>query len=231
MDPEKKKFRGKFGGYNKKDVNNYIAEENKRFTNEREEMKKALDDSEALSASLSDQLEKQKAESDELRAKLGERDLLIEDYKEKIYEKDTRISDLEEMIDTLSREKDDGIFAKETADEKDRRIAELVAAADQYIAEIARLKEVKEETGEKVIVDDSLLEKARSYDSLSDKIDDILEYARQEAHKIIKVAEKAAKADAEGKRTADVARVKQSIATRSTSIIDEIRRMVKASRK
>lgn len=226
MSSEKKAFRGKFGGYNKKDVNNYIAEENKRFTKMRDEMQKALEESEKHLNTLHDEVDKQKETVSELIAKSEEKDRLIEDYKENLDSKDRQIGELEKRIAELSAEKDDEIFTAETIEEKDARIAELEAVIAQMKAETKEAPSLQET----VVVDDALLDKARSFDSLSAKIDDILDYAKREAQRIIKVAEKTA-GEIEMRRTADVNKVKQSISARSASIIEDIRRAVKGSKR
>ena len=224
MSSENKAFRSKFGGYNKKDVNNYIAEENKRFVKIREDLQKELEESEKRENSLGEQVALLTKEADEARSLLDERDKLIEGYKEDADKKDARIAELEDMVDALVREKDDGIFKNETIEEKDARISELEALVSELRAE----KEA--DAGLKTAADDSIADKARSFDNISDKIDEILEHARLEAQKIVKAAEKAA-IDVEGKRAADVNKIKQSITARSASIIEEIRRAVRGARR
>jgi len=74
--------------------------------------------------------------------------------------------------------------------------------------------------------DDSVLEKARSYDSLRSRIDEILSYAKSEAEQIIKEAGRSV-SDLEIKRVNEVSKFKQDISNKSSSIINDLRSLFK----
>ena len=222
MASDKKLFRGRFGGYNKKDVNKYIAEENKRFVKERDDMQKALEESGSAADALRSELDAQKMINSELSSKLEENERLIDGYKEKLDSDSEKIASLEREVASLSREKEEWIASGASSQEKDGYIAGLEDLVERLKAELAKAEEKAKESV-------SLLEKAESYEAICAKIDDILDHARNEAQRIIKVAEKAA-ADIDNKRSVDVNKVKQSISARSSSIIEEILRAVKGKR-
>ena len=52
MKKDSKKFRSRLGGYNKKDVNEYIASENQRFMQFREDSQRVINDCEERISSL-----------------------------------------------------------------------------------------------------------------------------------------------------------------------------------
>jgi len=94
---------------------------------------------------------------------------------------------------------------------------------------IAHLEEVNEDQiyqKTEVVIDETVFDKARSYDSLCKQIDEILSYAKSEADRIINTAVESAKR-IERNRTGDVTRIKSDISAKSSSIIEELRRAIK----
>ena len=109
------------------------------------------------------------------------------------------------------------------------QIADLESKIKDMEDTIAHLEEVNDDPiyqKTEVIIDETVFDKARSYDSLCKQIDEILSYAKSEADRIINTAVESAKR-IERNRTGDVTRIKSDISAKSTSIIEELRRAIK----
>lgn len=199
MEKESRKFRSKFGGYNKKDVNEYIAAENSNFMQMRDEMQNLLDDCEERIHRLELEAETSENEKKALADSLAERNALIESYKTDAEALNAKIADLETEIDALNS----------TIDELRAKNAELELKTDEPA----------------VIVDERMLEKARSYDSLCGEIDEILSYAKKQAEEIIRTAKATAETAHSTPRSGaeDIDRVKQEISKKSSSILSDLR--------
>lgn len=109
------------------------------------------------------------------------------------------------------------------------QIADLESKIKDMEDTIAHLEEVNDDPiyqKTEVIIDETVFDKARSYDSLCKQIDEILSYAKSEADRIINTAVESAKR-IERNRTGDISRIKSDISAKSTSIIEELRRAIK----
>jgi len=71
------------------------------------------------------------------------------------------------------------------------------------------------------------IEKSRAYNSLNEEVDKILAYAKTEAERIISSAEEAARTIGESSAR-NVRAMKEDISTKSSSIIDEIKAIIKS---
>ena len=244
MDSSKKLFRKRFGGYNKKDVNNYIAEENKRFAAASDDMQREIDERDSYILKIENDL---KNLTDQKNALLEEISIIkdkLDSAERDVENRDQRIAELEETAQSANSANNDSIFHSDS-EEKDKIIRQL----EQSVADLTQARKVSDENKDKriaelentvrslkkkidafesdenngYIIDEKLLEKAKAFDTINKQIDDILDHARAEAERIVKIAKNNAK-EYETIRSNDVKRVKQGISSKSTSIIGDIRR-------
>ncbi len=155
------------------------------------------------------------------------------DFKKALNERD---AELERISDELKDLRNINSQSSSKLDEQDHliesykeTIATLEAKVEEMEETIAHLEEVKDDQiyqKAEVVIDESVFDKARSYDSLCKQIDEILSYAKSEADRIINTALEAAKR-VERNRSGDIAKIKSEISAKSTSIIDELRRAIR----
>ena len=136
------------------------------------------------------------------------------DFHRALEERDEEISRAQEELNMLRRQTNDlsiTLVEKNRLIEGYKESVELLQAKVEELQEtIVHLEEVKnDEIYEKkeVIVDSSIFDKARAYDSLCTQIDEILSYAKSEADRIITTAVDSAKR-IEHTRGSDVTRIK-----------------------
>lgn len=159
------------------------------------------------------------------------------DFQRALDERDGELARMQEDVNILRRQANDLSI---NLAEKDRLIEgykDNIDSLEKKIQElqetITHLEEVKNDEiyqKKEIVVDDTVFEKARAYDSLCTQIDEILSYAKSEADRIINTAVDSAKR-IERSHGNDVTRIKSEISTKSTSIIDELRRALKPKMK
>ena len=163
-------FRGALGGYNKKDVNEYITKADRDFAEYKAaaEEEKAKLEAEAKKAAqelseLKKQLEEAKAECESARdanaslsSKLEEAESRNGELEKEISEKNTAISGSDAVIETLKAEK---AVSDRMLDDANARIAEMTAAEEKKSEEL--------------------------YESISDKLNTLLDAANGKAEEIV----------------------------------------------
>ncbi|MBR5515812.1 MAG: hypothetical protein IKU52_06385 [Clostridia bacterium] len=190
-------FRKQMRGYNTDDVNRFISEENVRFNNIEEGYKKSIDEKTKMISELEMKLNSLKDNESEIQDLKIRNELLhseIDSLNDKLKEKDVIIESLKDALDKAN----DRIVDLER-DSKKR----VITAVDPDI-EIYR-------------------EKAEKFDAIYAQVDDILEFAKEEAQKILKEAtEYKAVVQRNAKKETDI--FKSSINNRSDSIIEDLKR-------
>ena len=235
MEKDKVAFRKKFGGYNKKDVNAYIIKENEKFLREKESLR-----SQALRAS--DEADELRAEASEIKASLNAANVELERVRDSLAEAESVIAALKEESATKDEEIARLTEALEneraSSEEEKKAIAEKLEAdysrvVDSLKNNLDELKSTDRDLGYRKQSDDIFADatpsrevKLAAYDALDGEIDRILAYAREEATKIIFSAEQAARQIRTSAR--DSGAIKKEISSKSSSIIDEIKRMIKS---
>lgn len=193
-------FRKQMRGYNTEDVNRFISEENVRFNKIEERYKKDADEMSVRIKELEYKLEESKKSDAEIRDLMIKNELLtseLESLKTSLSEKDVLIESMKEEL--------------EKADEK---MSELKRIPDSRIIST-------------VTPDMELYrEKAEKYDAICDRVDEILNFAKEEAEKIIKEAsDYKIAAQRNAKRESDA--FKSSINNRSDSIIEDLKKTIR----
>ena len=155
------------------------------------------------------------------------------DYQKSLEERDREIERIADELNTL---RNINASATSTLSEQNRliesykeTIVELEAKIKEMEETIVHLEEVKDDPiyqKNEVVIDESVLDKARSYDSLCTQIDEILAYAKSEADRIINAAVESAK-KIEKNKSGDISKIKSDISAKSSSIIDELRRAIR----
>lgn len=155
------------------------------------------------------------------------------DFQKALSERD---SELERVSDEVNALRNINAMTSAKLNEQNTLIdeyKETISALEEKIAEmeetIAHLEEVKDDQiyqKTEVVIDETVFDKARSYDSLCKQIDEILSYAKSEADRIINTAIESAKR-VERSRGGDITKIKSDISAKSTSIIDELRRAIR----
>lgn len=193
-------FRKQMRGYNTEDVNRFISEENVRFNKIEERYKKDADEMSVRIKELEYKLEESKKSDAEIRDLMIKNELLtseLESLKTSLSEKDVLIESMKEEL--------------EKADEK---MSELKRIPDSRIIST-------------VTPDMELCrEKAEKYDAICDRVDEILNFAKEEAEKIIKEAsDYKIAAQRNAKKESDA--FKSSINNRSDSIIEDLKKTIR----
>lgn len=122
---------------------------------------------------------------------------------------------LSEEVDALNKLIEEYKADKESMQDKIRELEDKIASLESCGVS-------NDDTREKIVIDEDLLDKARSYDAIRAKIDEILSYARSEAEQIIRNAEKTV-SSFENDKSANVQKVKKEISEKSNSIIEDLK--------
>lgn len=101
MDSSKVLFRNKGRGYNKDDVNEYIAAENKRFADAEATFKRALQEKDRVIEGFNNELYKCNNENYLLKNSLAEKDKTIDSLNTKLVEFENTVAELREKITKL----------------------------------------------------------------------------------------------------------------------------------
>lgn len=193
-------FRKAMRGYNTEDVNRFISEENVRFNRLEENYLKTIE-------------EKDKTIS-RLNFEIG----VLKQSEQVIYDLNKKIELLQAEISQLNT----------AVEEKDSIIDGLKSALDKANE---KTYDFEKESRNRVvsIVDPDIeiyREKAEKYDAIYDQVDEILNFAKIEAEKIIKEATDYKMAvQRNAKKESDT--FKASINTRSDSIIDDLKKSIR----
>ena len=155
------------------------------------------------------------------------------DYQKSLADRDREIERITDELNTL---RDVNTSATSTLSEQNHliesykdTIVELETRIKEMEETIAHLEEVKDDPiyqKNEVVIDESVFDKAKSYDSLCAQVDEILAYAKSEADRIINAAVESAK-KIERTKNGDISKIKSDISSKSSSIIDELRRAIK----
>lgn len=195
-------FRRRGRGYDKNDVNQFISKENIRFNKLEEEYNKTIRD---LEREI-DRLNTQISESENDKAQIVALEISVSELKEQISALDTSVAEKDAIIDGLKT-------AVDNANHK-------LDMANSMIEDMKNKPAIPCPTpAPEVLYDDSVIEKAKKYDSICDNIDEIFAFAKEEADKIITEALEIRKQAV--KRAP--AQIKNEMSGRSKSIIDELR--------
>lgn len=198
-------FRTKMRGYNKDDVNKFISEENIRFNKLEESYIKTIKEKEKEIEELYARLDQEKG----LEQRLAECEADLAELNSKLDAQCSVIEEKDAIIDGL----------KTAVDSTNERLAIANTIIDELRAKAESAPAVTDP------VDAEFIDKAEKYDAIYDKVDEILNFAQEEANKII--------ADAiELKKQAvkqSPAKVKQDISQRSDSIIEELKKTIRRS--
>lgn len=206
-------FRSRGRGYDKNDVNEFISKENIRFNKIEEEYKRTIRDLEREIEKLSAQIKE--AEGD--KAQIVSLEASISEFEKKIDNLDTSLTEKDAIIDGLKSAVDNANQKLEMANsmiedlKKPTSVPRPAAIADPGNCE------------------DSVIEKAKKYDSLCNSIDEIFAFAKEEADKIISEAIEIRKQAI--KKSASSNYMKNELNSRSRSIIDELRSNIRRQMK
>ena len=193
-------FRKAMRGYNTEDVNRFISEENVRFNRLEENYLKTIEEKDKTISDLSDEIN------------------VLKQSEQKICDLNIKIELLEShtsQLNTIIEEKDSIIDGLKTA---------LHKANEKSF-------DIEKESRNRVvsIVDPDIeiyREKAEKYDAIYNQVDEILNFAKAEAEKIIKEATEYKMAvQRNSKKESDS--FKASINTRSDSIIDDLKKSIR----
>lgn len=195
-------FRRRGRGYDKNDVNQFISKENIRFNKLEEEYNKTIRE---LEREI-DKLNVQIAESEDDKAQIATLEIAISELKERIIALDTSVSEKDAIIDGLKT-------AVDNANSK-------LDVANSMIEDLKNRPSVPcRQPSSDVEYDDTIIEKAKKYDSICDNIDEIFAFAKEEADKIIAEALEIRKQAVKRAPT----QIKNEMSGRSRSIIDDLR--------
>ena len=182
MDNVKAAFRTAMGGYNKQDVNNYIAGLCERFESE----KKALEEK---NAALENELAKVRgAEPEKAKGPKAELAALLSSNKKEPEEADAKTSDremlvkAEALVEAQNARLDE---QKKTISERDTEISELKTRVSDLELELSSARDKLESLGD-------VNEKIADYDRMSAKVGDVLIKAEADADRIRAEAEEKA---------------------------------------
>ena len=202
------KFRRQMRGYNKNDVNEFITEENIRFNKIEESYVKKVKELEDEIAALRSEL----SQIDEHRDRIIELELSVAELNSELENKTKLINEKDAIIEGL----------KSTADSANERLATANSIIDNlknsHTVAVSASSYVSDSD-----LDDEIIEKAEKYDAICDKVDEILNFAKTEADKIINEAYELRKQTV--KKTS--AQMKSDISDRSDSIIEELKRSIR----
>lgn len=245
-------FRNKGRGYNKDDVNEYIAAENKRFADTEAEYKRQIQEKERIVSGFSNELFQCKNENNALNNSVAEKDKEIETFKAKVEEADKTIESLRARVSELENEK--AKMEAEIAEiSKNPKIVYRDAPTESHDeSRYTTAPDVKETTfrtkavdnepaavdfddysdydrfehdySESKIYTDDVYKKAEAYDRICDQIDEIIDYAKSEADNIINTALEASRKIRSSR--SEVNSMKREISGRSSGIIGEIKKSV-----
>ena len=208
-------FRRKGRGYNKDDVNDFISRENIRFNKLEESYNKMIKDLEKEIADLKSKLNDNEAD----KTRIIELEIKISDLQEKLESNRNLLSEKDAIIDGLKS-------AVDNANEK-LNIANSMVDDLKQKAAVPSPAPVSAPNPNPVSTfrtyDDSIVEKAEKYDSICNKVDEILAFAKEEADKIIAEAFEIRKQTIKRSST----QMKNDISERSESIIDELKRSIR----
>ena len=202
-------FRRQARGYNKDDVNDFISRENIRFNKLEESYNKTIKEREREIAELNQTITENEADKErivELEIKISELQQSVDGFNETLGEKDAIIDGLKSALDSTNEKLN---VANTLIDDLKNRPAVPCS--------------VPEPSYSYRQYDDSVIEKAEKYDSICDKVDEILAFAKEEADKIIAEAFEIRKQAV--KRSS--AQMKNDISERSDSIIEELKRSIR----
>lgn len=193
-------FRRQARGYNREDVNSFISRENIRFSKLEESYAAKLKDAEQQISDLNTKIDEFDSQSDkicQLESELSALKSEIEKSKEVIAEKDAIIEGLKNALDG----------ANEKLDIANGIIDDYKSAPKSEAVEYS----------------DDIIEKAEKFDAVYDKVDEILEFAKSEAEKIINDAIQTRQTV--NKKSS--ANFKNEISERSGSIIEDMKRSIR----
>jgi len=201
-------FRKAMRGYNKEDVNKFISDENIRFNRLEESYTKKIDERDREIGELLNKLSIVTAAEEENRRLNSVIDSLhsdITDLNCKITEKDLLIDGLRDAVTQANTQIQ--ALEESVANIESRPVT---AVADNSGIELYR-------------------EKAERYDAIYEQVDEILNFAKEEAEKILKEAAEirlaAEKAERAAKR--DALAMKNNVRGKSDSIIEDLKKSIK----
>ncbi len=194
-------FRRRGRGYDKNDVNEFISKENIRFNKLEEDYNRTIRDLEKEVDRLNLLIEVSKDD----KSKIEALELSLSELKDKIAVLEMTLSEKDAIIDGL----------KAAVDQANHRLD----MANSMIEELKNTSVLDNPSKCDVHYDNSIIEKARKYDTICDNIDEIFAFAKEEADKIIAEALEIRKQAV--KRSPNS--IKSEMSGRSKSIIDELR--------
>ena len=201
-------FRKAMRGYNKEDVNKFISDENIRFNRLEESYTKKIDERDREIGELLNKLSIVTAAEEENRRLNSVIDSLhgdITDLNCKITEKDLLIEGLRDAVSQ----------ANSQIQSLEESVANIESCRTTIVNEDPDIEIYKE--------------KAERYDAIYEQVDEILNFAKEEAEKILKEAAEirlaAEKAERAAKR--DALAMKNSVRNKSDSIIDDLKKSIR----
>ncbi len=199
-------FRRRGRGYDKNDVNEFISRENIRFNKIEEEYNRTIRELESEVEKLTAQL----SEKENDKEYIITLEMEISDLKDKIASLESSLSEKDTIIDGLKS-------AVDNANSKLDMANSIIE--DQKNKSNPHYTSAPEPTYQNTYYDDEVIEKAQKYDAISESIDEIFAFAKEEADKIIAEAVEIRKQAI--KRSPS--QVKNEISGKGRSIIDELK--------
>ena len=174
MQNDKPIFRGAVGGYNKQDVNEYIASLSENFAKEKAEYEKKLDDLIELAESLRAKAnENQSDNSPDAAVELDRANSLIAGQNQKLEEKQSQI----DSLNTALKERDETIAELKTELERFRDCDEKLREYDRMSQKMGELM-LKAASSAEQIKSDAELEAAKTLKNSEERSKELL--AREE---------------------------------------------------
>ena len=200
-------FRRRGRGYDKNDVNEFISRENIRFNKLEEEYNKTIRELENEISDLNSRL----AEAENDKEQIINLEIEISDLKNKIVSSESTLSEKDTIIDGL----------KSAVDNANKKLDIANSIIDDLRSKPLSSYTIPapEPVSRNEYYEDSVIEKARKYDTICESIDEIFAFAKEEADKIIAEAVEIRKQAVKRSPT----QVKNEISGRGRSIIDELK--------